>query len=339
MIARFFGSLLILVTAALALVMVWPQLFFLEQLPYISQLISFRALSVAAAVIIILALAVLAIAFARIRKVAGALSLVLIVMAGFQLLVLNNWGWNHPVTATETEKSSDLTILSWNTLGDEPGEDTVAQLAINSDAKIIVLPESSRESTERVAELMAQAGTPMQVFHLAYDQVTVYRSTGLLIAQSLGSFRINTEAGNTEQVPSISVIGPNGMRIVGVHTTAPTPQLFESWQRDLIWLNEQCLTPGSLVIGDINATIDHLSKLGRSDGLGNCQDAGLAASAGAIGTWPTWLPAEAGIAIDRVFYGESWELASYEVITRYDSLGSDHRPIVVGLSSVTSGTP
>jgi len=65
--------------------------------------------------------------------------------------------------------------------------------------------------------------------------------------------------------------------------------------------------------------------------LGACADAGLASGNGAVGTWPTTLPALAGSPIDHVMATVNWRVTGMRVVQDLDTGGSDHRPVVVQL--------
>ena len=66
-------------------------------------------------------------------------------------------------------------VLSWNTLGDAPGAETIAGLALEVDADVVALPETSHEAGEQVRALLAASGHEMQLIDLQADQISKAR--------------------------------------------------------------------------------------------------------------------------------------------------------------------
>jgi endonuclease/exonuclease/phosphatase family metal-dependent hydrolase len=136
-------------------------------------------------------------------------------------------------------------------------------------------------------------------------------------------------------LPSV-VLRPDdgsGPVIVGVHAVAPLEVEMDNWRSDLEWLAAACSAPDTIMAGDFNATLDHAAGLG--DGpdtaLGQCRDAAAQGDSGAVGTWPTSVPALLGSPIDHVMATADWAVAEVHVVDALDESGSDHRPIVARL--------
>lgn len=119
---------------------------------------------------------------------------------------------------------------------------------------------------------------------------------------------------------------PSGpVTIAGVHLTRPWPFQYQWAQiiqtQGLIEWRKGVKGP-LVVAGDFNSVSSaRIGRLIRSE-------AGLIAAPGWPGTWPSFLPAWAGMTIDQVY--RSPDLALVERRVGRDN-GSDHRPVVVQL--------
>lgn len=321
-----------LLLAVVLLLSAWPQLFGLERAELFAQAVSLRGAAVVLAVLGVVMLASVALYLKPIRRFVSAVAVLLAVFAVSTALVLVARGFGSaPAWSTGT-----LTVLSWNTMGDAPGAQAIADLALDNNAKIVSLPETTSATAQRVAGIMAAAGTPMTAHTVAYDQVSKGRSTSLLISATLGEYRIDASHGNTAVLPTVTAVPVNrvGPTIIAVHAVSPVHDERSNWQEDLSWLSEQCRQHNVIMAGDFNATIDHMHDLGHDD-LGNCADAAMQAHSAAVGTWPTLIPPLVGTPIDHVMFSDQWRAAGMRVVTDHDDAGSDHRPILVRLKPVS----
>lgn len=334
MIRRIAAAALILAVAAALLVTAWPQLFGLQRVPFVAHVVSLRALAACVAVGLILLVVVGALLNRRFRSMAASLGLMLVVFVLVSAAVLSTRGFGG--SAIDSGRASDLTVLSWNTLGPATSPESIAELALETGADIVVLPETILENATAVAVLMREGGQPMWAHTLAYDQISPARSTSLLTSAALGEYDFDRLAETTAVLPTV-VATPrdgNGPRIVAVHAVAPLTAQFRNWSHDLELLAGFCTGENVIMAGDFNATIDHMSGLGAEPGktLGECTDAAMASNSAAVGTWPTVLPAVMGSPIDHVMATDDWTVTAMEVIESLDDNGSDHRPIVAQLS-------
>ncbi|CAO1650297.1 endonuclease/exonuclease/phosphatase family protein [Salinibacterium sp. NSLL150] len=334
MIQRFLAAIFILATAAALIVAAWPQLFSLEQTVGIAQVVSLRGLSAAAAFIAVLALTLIALLSARMHRFAASLAVVTLAFSALTLVVLATRGFGSP--GFETKAEGDVTVLSWNTLGDAPGAEAIADLALENDADIVALPETTRELGFEIAQLMAAADRPMWVHTVAYDQISKSRSTTVLISVALGEYDVDLQARTTSTLPSVVAIpqDPANPTIVAVHAVAPVRGEMTNWRTDLDWLAEQCRATNVILAGDFNSTLDHYASLtdGADFALGSCTDAASTTDNAAIGTWPTQLPSLLGAPIDHVMSTSEWTTTGMRVVESHDGFGSDHRPILATLS-------
>jgi endonuclease/exonuclease/phosphatase (EEP) superfamily protein YafD len=344
MIRRILAAATVLLLAAVLLTAAWPQLFGLERQLGIAQLVSLRGLAALVAGVGVVALLLAALVSRRARRLAATLALLLLLFAGVSGAVLATRG----ATPAEfpTKAAPDLTVLSWNTLGDAPGAIEIARLAVAQRADIVALPETSEATARAVADAMAAAGIRMQLLTLSYDQVAKAKTTSLLISSALGSYRRDDTQGSTRTLPSVLAVPTDGSgpTIVAAHPVAPVEGEMSNWRSGLDWLAARCGVAastagggaGTIMAGDFNSTLDHYAGLtvasasGEGD-LGACHDGARAENSAAVGSWPTSLPTSLGAPIDHVMASDGWTFVGFHVIGTEDGAGSDHRPVVAQL--------
>lgn len=333
MIRRFVASVLLVGVAAALLVIAWPSLFGLAGAPVIAQLVSLRALSSLVAAVGAGAFAIVAGLWPAARRFFAALALIALGFTAINLAVLSARGFGTESPAPPGD--GEITVLAWNTLGDATGARSVADLALAERADVVALPETTEETAVEVAELMREGGRPMWVHTIAFDEELDLkaRSTSVLVSVELGEYARDDQIGSTTVLPSIVLrpIDGEGPTIIGVHPVAPIPNELANWRADLAWLDEVCRGEQVIMAGDLNATADHFTATDDGPGLGSCVDAGLATGNGAVGTWPTRLPALLGAPIDHVLATPDLTVTGFRVIQSVDDAGSDHRPIVARL--------
>jgi len=340
MISRIVRTLLVIGAVIVLLALAWPRVFGLQNSWGVAHVVSLRGLAVAGAALLVVVLLLLS-RIRPLRRTMTALIVVTVLFGAANAGILVSRGLGTSSAAQAAPSAQSVTVLSWNTLGDVPGADAIARLALDNDADVITLPETTEEAGIAVAEAMRAAGRPMWVHTLAFDQVSKARSTTLLISPDLGDYTVSNAAqsgppGNTNVLPTV-VAEPadgDGPTIIAVHAVAPLPQEMSNWRSDLNWLKDQCSRADVIMAGDFNATIDHMQGGAATDSvLGDCQDAALTAGSGAVGTWPTRLPALLGTPIDHVLASPNWTVTDMHVIESVDAAGSDHRPIVATLTT------
>jgi endonuclease/exonuclease/phosphatase (EEP) superfamily protein YafD len=334
MFRKILGSVIVLAAAAVLLVAAWPQLFDLTAAPVIAQVVSLRGLDVAIALVLAIVLALLALAWRRGRRFLGALVALLLAFCLVSVAILGVRGFGGSTLTTKA--SGDITVLSWNTEGGKPGATKIAALALAQHADVIVLPETTHITGGAVERIMAAAGHPMWVYWASHGDVYESHATTLLMSASLGEYRVDTTSGDTSLLSSIIAKPANGSgpTIVAVHAVSPQPAEMRNWRSDLAFLSKTCTGSNLIMAGDFNSTLDEMRSLSTTSGsdFGGCTDAGNAAHAASIGSWPTALPALLGAQIDHVLYTPSWTVVASEVIRTEDAAGSDHRPIVATLA-------
>ncbi|MCU1544833.1 MAG: conserved rane protein with hydrolase [Microbacteriaceae bacterium] len=333
MFRRILASVVLVVVAGILLVLAWPQLFGLHRTFGVAHVVSLRAAAAIIGVALILVLLLVVLIGRAVRRFAASLAVLVLVFVLVNAAVLSTRGFGD--TALETAAESDLTVLSWNTLGDEPGADVVAKLAIDAGADIVTLPETTEGMAFAIAALMKAAGRPMWLKTTHFDEISKSRSTSVLWSSDLGAYSIDETLGSTSTLPSV-IMRPDdgdGPVIVAVHAVAPITAEFDNWRADLDWLAGVCVGGNTIMAGDFNATLDHMTRLGNAEGtaIGDCNDAALATGNGAVGTWPTTVPALVGSPIDHVMATANWRVTGMRVVQSVDGAGSDHRPIIARL--------
>ncbi|WP_353827267.1 endonuclease/exonuclease/phosphatase family protein [Agromyces sp. SYSU T0242] len=337
MFPRLLGWALVLGTAALAAVLLWPQAFGLNDQWIAAHVVALRGAAAAGAGMLAVLLAIVVL-IGGARRVLGAVTAILVVfsLGNLGILAARGLGGGDPAAAA----SDSVTVLSWNTLGEVPDAATIADLALAQEADVVVLPETTEPLGEEVAVAMREGGRPMWVHTQSFDQVAKARSTTILISPDLGGYEVVSAPwpgppGNTNTLPTV-VAEPTsgeGPRIVAVHAVAPIRWELRNWRSDLDWLAEQCSADDVIMAGDFNATLDHFAGRGVDGGdLGRCADAAEAGGAGGMGTWPTDVPELLGSPIDHVLATPGWHVDAFRVLDALDDSGSDHRPIVAVLS-------
>lgn len=329
----------VLISIVIALVIVlWPQLLGVEREPIVAQIVSLRGLATGLALIGVVAFTLVAMMSPTLRRFMGALAIIALVFAGAQFAVLSTRGGGS--SSFETKAPGDLIVLSWNTLGDSPGVESIAELALGVEADIVVLPETSATLATGVQEAMRAGGVEMQVLYLSYDQVSKARTTVVLIDLRLGEYELDGSVGSTDTLPSVVAVPSDGTgpTIVAAHPVSPVPGEMAGWRQGLHWLAARCQGADVIVAGDLNSTLDHYAGLeGESDssgGLGGCRDGARATGNAAVGTWPTTLPSLLGAPIDHVLATPNWHFVGFRVDEAHDSAGSDHRPVIAQLRPV-----
>lgn len=325
-----------LATAAVVVVLVAPGVLGLADVSPFGQLVALRGL--VGLVLLLAALVLLVVLAARERRARPrrglvlALAAVLLAGAGVQGVVLGARGVD--LSSPGEADDADLVVLAFNTFGTVPADD-LAALVLAQDADVAVLPETTAATARAAAEALTAAGRPTTAMaadaaHPDSDGVALLLRTGLghydqetggLPATELGTFAAVLGRGGAAEPGA-----PD--RVVATHLRAPSSgQRVPVWRAHTTAIADVCrTTPGVVVAGDLNATLDHP---GLAD-LGPCVDAARAAGAAGLGTWPAALPEVLGAPIDHVLVdGRVWRVAGFAVLPPVGS--SDHRPVVAHL--------
>ncbi|WP_029150976.1 endonuclease/exonuclease/phosphatase family protein [Microbacterium indicum] len=337
---RWLGGLITVLFGCAAIVVTWPQFFHLEQRLPFAQLVALRgALVVGFAVIAIVFLLIAAARRVRGFAVSMAIVSALAALAGGIILGVRGYG-----TSELPDKTEDaVRVMTWNTLGNAAGAQSIAETAVAMEADIVALPETEEGVGEQVAVLMRELGHPMWVHVEQYNSDVENGpqawQTTLLISPDLGDYSvIDASSDGTTMLPSAVAmpVDGDGPIIVAAHAVSPQDEYMSDWQADLRWLADQCVDGDVIMAGDFNATVDNMAALGEAGhDLGWCDDSATSTGDGAAGTWPASVPTLLGAPIDHVLHTSNWEATGSLVLTNLDDAGSDHRPLVVQLEPVS----
>ncbi|MBR5949801.1 MAG: endonuclease/exonuclease/phosphatase family protein [Actinomycetaceae bacterium] len=267
-------------------------------------------------------------------RIALTLAFALIV-ASFGHVGIMAWRGLAPNNAVEAKNAGDITVMEYNTAGGLVPLEEIANLIINTQTDVAVLPETSAQDGNELVSLLSQSGQDFQIFTNGKSQYdTQYSSTVLLISTSLGQYAPDDSFITTEDtiygVMARPVSGDNPT-FVAVHPVAPSQALLRSWRVDMFEAYSMCANYENVIVaGDFNSTADHEAALH----LGmQCKDAGEQAQAGGLGTWPSNLPGFFAAPIDRVLTNTSYEGVAAEIVKVGES---DHRGIIVRMRPAAS---
>lgn len=323
--------------AACLVVAAWPQGLGLEQTPIIAQVVAPRVGVIGIALVLLVLFLVLA-SWETPRRFA----LTVVAMLALFAIVSGGIHVSRGVGSSDLSAGDeDITVVTWNTLGDAPGVDALVELIQETDADIVALPETRGSFAAEVAVRMRDLGKPFWAhtthFSLQYGAL----STSLLISAELGTYTTDLDIGQTRTLPTIVARPDSGQGpvIVATHPVAPIPQQMRNWRQDLDFVAGLCNEFESVIMaGDFNSTLDHWASLGEDGGdIGRCHDALATVGAGTTGTWPASLPDWLGTQIDHVVVTPDWQVVDGYVITDRDDYGSDHRPVVAVLRYAPGG--
>ncbi len=335
---RLLGVLLTVLFAIGTAILIRPQFFRVEQLFPVAQLVASRG----ALLLVYLGVAVIALLLLVSRRMRGfATSILIISLLGAavfgSILFLRGTGPG----ALPDRQPGDIRVMTWNTAGAKVSAEEIARLVAEYDVDIVALPETAVEVGIAISGHLREHEHRMWVHHVNLRPEVINGpqawQTTVLTAPWLGRYSVIESSGdgtsNTGQVPSAVVMPVDGTGpiIVAVHAVAPRLGTMNQWRDDLRWVADQCPAGDVILLGDFNATVDHVASLGvRGGDMGVCRDAASRTGIGEAGTWPAWMPMALAAPIDRVMASAVWKPVGALVLN--DGGGSDHRALVVQLA-------
>lgn len=333
MFSRLLAFIVSLATLAAAVLAFWPQLIGWQRVTPWAVLVADRGGVAAACILAVIVLLIIGIIGKPVRRVTAAIIPWLIVFIAATGWLLYDRGLGNPTLGKAQTGTGQITVMSWNTMGDSPAAEAIATMAEKNGAQVIALEETSLQTAQNVATILRNQGQPMQVFQRQTDDVYIAHSTALLVASALGDYTMREDAGDTSVSPTIIATprSGSGPTVIAAHAVAPNALAMSAWRKDLRWLASQCVGANVVLLGDLNATVDNLEGLGPK-ALGECADAAMETKNGAVGTWPAWLPEQVGAPIDHVMFGRGWQVDGFTVVTTLNNIAGDHRPVIARLS-------
>ncbi|WP_165962732.1 endonuclease/exonuclease/phosphatase family protein [Occultella glacieicola] len=237
-----------------------------------------------------------------------------------------------PTAATET--ADEITLLNLNLRGRAADTDDVVDLVREAGVDVLVLPESGGDVLGELADALAAAGERFEAF-AGTRGVSDPDGTGILVSESMGAYE---EVPSTERsVLRIVPVSGDGPPITAVHPRSPPgirtalvrPQALQTWRDEVAAVAPLCAqTPGGIVAGDFNATLDHAPM--RT--IAPCVDASVLAGIGGVSTYPVRMPALLGTTIDHVLIDPAdFEVTAGAVV---EVPGTDHRGVLIRLVPV-----
>ncbi|MEE6294948.1 endonuclease/exonuclease/phosphatase family protein [Georgenia wangjunii] len=327
---RVVGWAVTLLLAVAAVISLDPARVGLSTVVPVAQVLPFRTVLAAAFVLAGLALLLAALAGA-LRRRGGTrrtvlAAVLLLVGAGHGWVTLDRGVTNDGALGAEPG-AADITVLTLNTYGGASSAEEVAVAAVDVGADVLTLPETAADDAARVAALIASSGGPTFQVFVRTSGGWDARSTALLVSERLGRYAEAEGPGTTLGSVRAEPVDGAGPVLVAVHPVAPVAEAMEEWEADLEAVMEVCrATPGVIVAGDFNATLDH----GPMRDAGACVDGAVAAGVGGVATWPARLPALVGTTIDHVLVdGGAFDVVDGAVL---EVGGSDHRAVAVRMA-------
>jgi len=296
---------------AVAAVVLRPELFGLAGSAPFVQVVAFRPV-LAAGLLLFAALTVL------VRRRWWPVALLPAVVAGLAIGAVVP----RAVAGPPPPAGSSLTVFSFNVLEGRADPAALAATLRADRPDLVVLPEAGQRYQRRLTPLLAGLGYRSWVTTSAGEQ----DRDGILV---LASARLGNLTGSPLELDTrrrwmtLTGGGLGDLTLVAVHTAAPVRDL-PGWAAELSTLRQWCAEGGGphLVVGDVNATLDHAPLRAATAG---CTDAAAARGEGLVATWPTAWPRWLGVQIDHVFTSGGPVAASVQVL---DLPGSDHRALL-----------
>jgi endonuclease/exonuclease/phosphatase (EEP) superfamily protein YafD len=224
--------------------------------------------------------------------------------------------------ATTASPPAEITILAGNVLHGRADRGALTTLIERGEPDFVVLPEAGPDFRDKLMPPLEVLGYRSWVS--TGPGTADGRSVTLLAGPRAGDLRVRVGTGM--RLAHLEATGGvlGARTLYAAHTTAPVRRRnVARWRRDLAVLGGWCAaTPAPVVVGDLNATLDHPSLRAA---LGGCRSAAGAGPRGLIGTFPARLPRALGIQIDHVLVPAAARTTRFEIV---DLARSDHRAVL-----------
>ncbi|MEX5301182.1 endonuclease/exonuclease/phosphatase family protein [Kocuria sabuli] len=240
--------------------------------------------------------------------------------------------------ATVPSGRADLTVLSFNARGTDAS--SIVGAAVEAEADAVMLVETNGAVAAEIVDRLRRHGQRSQLFTASGTALDSEDEVAIIVDDRLGAYyEVPGPAlayGSLTIVPgdragsAAQATATGGPALSAVHPPAPVPGDVPSttWGQQLQEAVDACSRESAIVGGDFNATSAQISHV-IGDG---CLDAGSHLGRGAVGTWPTAVPAPLGASIDHQLADENhWEPVGIRVL---DIGRSDHRGIAVSYRAV-----
>lgn len=240
--------------------------------------------------------------------------------------------------ATVPSGRADLTVLSFNARGTDASD--IFRAAVETEADAVLLVETSSTVAAEIGEQLRHHGLESQLFTASGTPPENEDEVAIIVDDRLGMY--HEVPGPALAYGSLTIVPGDRAGLAApvtatgvpafsaVHPPAPLPGEVSStiWEQQLQAAADACIRDSVIVGGDFNASSAQISHV-IGDG---CLDAGTHLGRGAVGTWPTAVPAPLGASIDhQLADGNRWEPVGIRVL---DIGRSDHRGIAVSYRAV-----
>lgn len=223
-----------------------------------------------------------------------------------------------PRPAGPVTGGTELTVLSANVLLGRADTGALAALVADERPDLVVLPEAGTDFRDKLLPLLGELG--YRGWSSVEDGVDDGHGVVLLASARAGDLQVRAADGM--RLRHLEATGGllGGRTVHAVHTSAPVHRRWTAdWNRELELIGRWTrAVPAPVVVGDLNATLDHRPLRAA---LGGCRSAGGSWSA----TYPASLPRWAGIGIDHVLVPREARTRRHAVL---DLPGTDHRAVL-----------
>ena len=236
---------------------------------------------------------------------------------------------------TGQRPSAELKVMSLNAWKGQADAAEVVRLVRENGVGLLAVQELSPDLEKRLDAEGLDALLPHRISR-SRDGAgggAVYSSRPIIPVDSVD--------GSAFHMPTVQLELDAGGRqapltVTNVHTKAPVWGRAGQWRSELAALGRLAARPGNmLLLGDFNATLDHAEfrqMLQGQDGTrpgGPLVDAGAAALARLVPTWPMAGPPLPGVVIDHIVTGPQVHSSGYAVLP---VAASDHAALLATLS-------
>ncbi len=224
--------------------------------------------------------------------------------------------------APATPVGEALTVLAANVLVGRADAGALAALIVRERPDIVVLPEAGPDFRDKLVPMLGETG--YRSWTSTAPGTSDGRGVTVLASERAGDVAV--VADQEMRLRHLEVSGGllGGRRLFAVHTSAPVHRrLIAAWCREMEAIRGWTHGPvAPLVVGDLNATLDH-SRLRAA--LGGCRSAADGTGRGLVATFPAATPRWFGIQIDHVLVPRDAVTGRFEV---HDLPGTDHRAVL-----------
>ena len=245
-----------------------------------------------------------------------------------------------PQDRTRTRQAAELKVMTLNAWKGQADAAEVVRLVRENGVALLAVQELSPALERRLDAEGLGALLPYRISR------TTDGAGGGGLYSSRPIVPVDSVSGSAFHMPTVQLEldaggRPASLTVTNVHTKAPVWGRAGQWRSELAALGRLAARPGNaLLLGDFNATLDHAefrqilegAAGAGTDGTGSggpLVDAGAAALARLVPTWPMDGPPLPGVVIDHIVTGPQVRSRGYSVLP---VAGSDHAAVLATLS-------